>query len=305
MSTDLSPYKHHRSLLMSHLGAFLTVIVWGVSFVSTKVLLDHGLQSVEIYIYRFIMAYVIALALCHERFKANNTRDELLFMVCGLCGGSIYFIAENTALEYTLAANVSLLTSISPLLTTIIIGLLYKAERPGWGVYVGSVVAIVGVACVIFNSSFDMNVNPLGDCLALLAALSFSIYSIVLRRLNALYSVMFITRKTFFYGIVTAMPFLFTQPEAPDFNLLVIPEVWGNLLFLGIMCSMVAYICWAEAVKGIGAITASNYLYLQPVITMIASVFLLGEVVSIIGGTGCALILLGLILSEKLGKRSM
>ena len=200
MSRYISVGKSSPSMLWFHLGALLTVTAWGVAFVSTKVLLEHGFRPAEIYIYRFILAYLLVLAVCHKRMWSNSFRDEVLFMVCGLCAGSIYFIAENTAIEYTLVSNVALITSIAPLLTTLLLGLIYKNERPGKGAYIGSVTAFIGVACVIFNSSFVVKMNPIGDLLSLSAAVSWAVYSLVLRKLNVTYSAMFITRKTFFYG---------------------------------------------------------------------------------------------------------
>ncbi len=288
--------------ILAHVGALITVTAWGVSFVSTKVLLDNGLSPTEIYIYRFVLAYIMILIACHERLWSNSFRDEFLFMVCGLCAGSIYFIAENTALEYTFVTNVSLLVTTSPLITTFLMWSIYKNEKPGRGTVLGSIVAFIGVACVIFNSSFVVKMNPLGDILSLLAAISWSIYSLVLKKLNAIYGVMFISRKTFFYGVLTALPFMLFQPEVSHPSILLKSEVWSNLLFLGAFASMLAYILWAQSVKQLGAIKASNYMYLSPVVTLIASVLFLGEQISVIGGAGCALILGGMWLGENMNR---
>lgn len=289
--------------LVYHLAALLIVLAWGVSFVSTKVLLDNGLRPAEIYIYRFLLAYLLVLCVCHKRLLSNSLRDELLFATCGLCGGSIYFIAENTALEYTLVSNVSLITAISPLLTTFLIGMIYKSERPNKGIYIGSVVALIGVACVIFNSSFVVKMNPIGDLLSLAAALSWAVYSLVLRKLNALYSIMFISRKTFFYGVLTALPYMFTEPEITSPTVLLQADVWPHMLFLGVFASMIAYVIWAQSVKHLGAITASNYIYLQPIVTLIASVIILSETITIVGYLGCALILGGLWLGDYITRK--
>lgn len=294
--------KGRGSVVWSHLGALLAVTVWGVSFVSTKVILDHGFRPAEVYVYRFILAYLLVLIACHKRLWSNSFRDEILFMVCGLCAGSIYFIAENTAIEYTLVSNVSLITSISPLITAFMLGLIYKNEKPGKGVYISSAIALVGVACVIFNSSFVVKMNPIGDLLSLLAAVSWSIYSIVLRKLNAVYSTMFITRKTFFYGMLTAVPYMLTEPTITPIQNLLNVEVLLNLLFLGAFASMFAYILWAQAVKSLGAIQASNYIYLSPIVTLVASVLLLDEHITWIGYMGCALILGGMWLGDKVGR---
>ncbi len=292
-----------QSSLWAHVGALITVTAWGVSFVSTKVLLENGLGPAEIYIYRFVLAYLMLLIACHKRIMSNSWRDELLFLACGLCAGSIYFIAENMALEYTFVTNVSLLVTTSPLITTLLMWLIYKNEKPGKGTVFGSIIAFIGVACVIFNSSFVVKMNPLGDILSLLAAISWSIYSLVLKKLNAMYSVMFISRKTFFYGVLTALPFMFFQSELSSPTILLRAEVWSNLLFLGAFASMIAYILWAQSVKHLGTIKASNYMYISPIITLIASMVFLGEKISLIGGTGCALILGGMWLGEYLERK--
>ena len=293
-----------RSMFWCHVGAVLTMVAWGISFVSSKVLLDNGLNAVEIYVYRFGLAYLLLLCMCHKKLMSNNWRDEMLFLVCGLCGGSIYFIAENIALKYTLVSNVSLITTTSPLLTTLLLGALYKSERPSAGVLGGSLVAFLGVGCVIFNSSFVIKMNPFSDLLALGAAFTFAIYAVVLRRLNAFYSATFITRKTFFYGVITALPFLPMDPEHASLDVLLRPAVWGNIVFLSAFASVFAFMIWSIAIKKMGTVKASNYLYFQPVVTLVASALILSEKVTIVGYTGCALILIGVWLSDWLGRKS-
>ena len=300
MSVNLR--ANQSKALWYHLGALLTVTAWGVSFVSTKVLLEHGINPTEVYVVRTLLAYLLVLCVCHKRIFSNSLRDELLFVSCGLCAGSLYFIAENTALEYTLVSNVSLIVTLSPLITTLLVGAIYKNERPGKGVMMGSLIAFLGVGCVIFNSSFVLDVKPLGDLLSLSAAVCWSVYSLVLRKLSAFYTVMFISRKTFFYGMVTAIPFLIAIPEHTPLDVYLQFDVWSNFLFLGVFCSMIAFIIWAFTIKGLGAIKANNYLYIQPIITLIASALLLGEKVSIVGYVGCSLILLGVWISDRMSR---
>lgn len=291
------------SNLMYHIGALIAVTAWGASFISTKVLLNNGLSAVEIYVIRFILAYICTLIICPRPFMSNNLKDELMFMLCGVCGGSVYFIAENTAVIYTLVTNVSLIVTLSPLITTILVSVLYKSERITRGVVVGSIMALFGVACVIFNSSLNLQVNPLGDLLAMLAAVCWAVYSVILRPLSAVYGTWFITRKTFFYGVVTAVPYLLLDDHHSGFSALLVPEVAANLLFLGLFASLIAYLLWGGAVKHLGAVKSGNYLYFSPVVTLILSAWLLGEKISLFGYIGCAMILGGVIAFEKLGKR--
>lgn len=301
MNVDFK-YKNNNAQILGHLGAVLTVAIWGGSFVSTKVLLDHNMSPAEIYIYRFILAYILVLFMSHRRMWANSFRDEGLFALCGITGGSIYFLAENTALQYTLTTNVSLLTSTSPLITSLLVGLIYKSERPGRGMVIGSMIAFFGVACVIFNSSTNVEIRPLGDILSLAAAFSWAFYSLILRKLNVVYDLWFITRKTFFYGIITAVPFVLSEPLNNPFHLLSSPAVIGNIAFLGIGASMIAYYLWAKIIKQVGAVKANNYMYLQSVFTLIISAILINERISIVGIFGCCLILGGLWVGDRLSQ---
>lgn len=289
-----------NSTWIYHFFAIFAVTAWGLSFISTRVLLDSGLHPIEIYIYRSIVAYLALLAICHKKILANNLKDELLFVLCGIVAGSVYFTSENMALQYTLVTNVSLITSLTPLLTVLLVGAVYKTDRPGKGAYIGSTVAFIGVGLVIFNSSFNLSINPLGDFLALLSAFCWAIYGLLLKPLNAHYDAQFITRKVFFYGILTALPFLSVEPEIAPISILFEPKILYNLLFLSLVCSLGSFLLWAIAVIKIGAINTSNYLYFQPIITLVFSVIIINEQVTIIGGLGCALILFGVWLSDYL-----
>ena len=172
---------------------------------------------------------------------------------------------------------------------------MYKTEKLGIGTWVGSAIAVAGVGCVVMNSSASMEVRPLGDFLSIAAAFCWAAYSLILRQLNAHHDVWFISRKTFFYGVITAVPFLFFENDAADVLAVVgRPQVWGNLLFLGVGASTAAYVLWAMIVKQLGAVKANNYLYLQPIMTLVVSAIVLHERVSAIGITGIVLIIGGL-----------
>ncbi len=310
LKTDNAPSgraSHSPALWLVHIAALIFVLMWGVSFVSTKVLIDKdgpGMGPVEVYVYRFAIAYLMILLISHKRFRSYSWRDEWRFLLCGLSAGSIYFIAENTALKYTFATNVSLLTSLSPLITIFLLAFIYKTEKPGRGMVLGSFVAFIGAACVIFNSSANVGFNPLGDMLSLAAAFSWAVYSIILRGLSANYDVWYITRKTFFYGVVTALPFLAIEPQLHNpLTLLTDTTVLTNLLFLSVGCSAVAYLLWSLCVRHLGAVTANNYMYLQAVVTMVASYFIINEPITAIGIIGCALVIGGLWIGEKLNRR--
>lgn len=292
--------------ILANIGAILVMVAWGTSFLSSKVLMvDGGFSPVEVFVYRFIFAYILLLGFTYKRLKADNYRDELLFLVCGLCAGSIYFIAENYSLQFTTTGNVSLLVNVSPIFTTVLVAIIYRIlPRPN--VIVGSLIAFAGVGCIIFSNGESLEINPKGDLIALSAGMSWAIYTIVVKRLTPIYSSLFITRKLFFYGVLTALPLLLIQHEPLKLNLLFDmqqPQFLLNFLFLGLFCSAGAYLVWNEVMRQLGAIKSNNYLYIQPLVTMIAGYFLLGEQIYFLGYLGCALIIGGIVISEKVQLR--
>ncbi|KAB3650612.1 EamA family transporter, partial [Phocaeicola vulgatus] len=103
-----------KSRFVYHLMAIITVAIWGTTFVSTKILIQHGLSPSDIFFYRFTLAYLCMWCISYKKLFANRVKDELLLLLAGLCGGTIYFITENTALGITLASNVSLIVCTSP-----------------------------------------------------------------------------------------------------------------------------------------------------------------------------------------------
>ena len=282
-----------------HVAAFVMIVGWGVSFLNTRVLLDAGLTPTQIFVARFAIAYLSLLVISRFKVRFTGWRDELLFVVCGIAGGSAYFIAENTALELTLISDVAVLVSIAPLTTALMGAIFYRDERITWMTCLGMVIAFIGSVMLALKDGFVWGDSVLGDLLAMLAALVWAFYSMALKRLNRTYSTLFITRKLFFYGILSALPLLGLQSNTMDWEALKQPEVWGNLLYLGLICSMAAYFIWGITVKRIGAVRASNYFYLSPIISMIAAAIWFGERTNAVAYAGCVLILAGVIIAEK------
>lgn len=282
-----------------HLIAILTVSIWGLTFISTKVLINHGLTPQEIFFYRFLIAYAGIWIISPKRLFTNNWKDELWLMAGGIFGGSLYFFTENTALGITQASNVSFLICTAPLLTTILSLLFYKSEKATKGLIVGSLLALAGVGLVVFNGSVILKISPVGDLLTLLAALSWAFYSLIIRRMTGRYPTVFITRKIFFYGVLTILPAFLLHPLQPDFAVLSQPAVLFNLLFLAVLASLICYVLWNVVLKQLGTIRASNYIYLNPLVTMVASMMILHEQITpfALGGAGC--IVCGVYLAEK------
>lgn len=282
-----------------HFAALFTVSVWGATFVSTKVLIAHGLTPAEIFLLRFVLAYAGIWLFCRGKLWADSMRDELTLLGAGLCGGSLYFLTENVALQYAPASNVSLIVCTAPVWIALLLSALYRSERMTRRQITGSALAFGGMTLVVLNGHFILHLSPKGDLLALAAALLWMGYSLIIKRLGGKYSALFLTRKIFFYGLASILPYFLFAPPAWDFALLARPVVWGNLLFLGLIASLLCYVLWNAAMHHLGAVRTTNYIYVNPLITIVTAALCIGERITPAALTGAALILCGMWQAEK------
>ena len=282
-----------------HIIAIVTAAIWGTTFISSKILLEHGLSPAEIMILRFAMAYVCMLPFWRGGLLAKSWRDELLMVILGITGGSMYFLLENTALVYTQASNVAIIIASTPLLTTLAVHFISRQERADKQLYACSLLSLVGVALVVLNGEFILKLSPMGDLLTLGAAVMWVIYSIIVLKLEGRYHPLMITRKIFFYGVLTLAPYFLIEPWRVEWQRLADKTVAGNLLFLGIVASLICYWSWNIVIEKLGAIHATNYLYINPIVAMITAYVVLHERITPLAIVGTALILLGVYMAEK------
>ena len=281
-----------------HVIAILVIVAWGASFPCTRLLLDAGVTPTEIFVYRSAIAYLGLLVFSRFKVAVWDWRDELLAFLCGLTGGALYFVLQNIALKLTLLSDVVIVIAVNPLLTAILAAIFLKEEHFSWKVLLGSMVAFAGVAVVTLRDGFVWGDGLLGNLLAFLAALSWAVYCIFLKRVQGRRSTLDITRKVMIYGTLCAHPVMFLEPRTPVSTLLR-TDILFNMLFLALICSMAAFFIWNLVIKKIGAIRSSNYLYLDPIVSIIIGVIVLNERVGMIAVVGCALVLLGVIIVEK------
>lgn len=282
-----------------HILAFLIVVIWGTTFVSTKLLINSGLTPIDIFVCRFALAYALVWIISPKKLFANNLKDELLLAALGVTGGSLYFLAENFALSYTNTSNVSLIVCTTPIFTSILLAITSKDERMNRWQIGGSLLAFAGMALVVLNGHFVLKLSPLGDGLALAAAWSWAFYSLIMKRMANRYSSKFINRKIFFYGLLTIVPVALVHGFTLTCDMVSTPKVLMNLIYLGVVASMVCYILWNVVLKNIGVVNASNYIYLNPVVTVITAAALINEKITVFAIIGMVMILGGLLMAEK------
>lgn len=292
--------RNHR--LFYHFVAFLTVAIWGSTFVFTKMLLLNGLSPAQIFTLRFIIAYLLLLGVSLSRrhqWFCCSLKDELLMVALGITGGSLYFLTENAAMLYTTATNTSLIVCSCPLFAMFLIAWCYRhTERITRLQAIGSLIACMGMAVVVLNGHFVLHLSPVGDMLAFAACLCWAVYSLLMKAVFG-YSTLFITRKVFFYGLVTIIPYFILVPGFPSLSTLLRLEVLWNLLFLSVVASMLCYLLWTWVISRLGAVVATNWVYFNPITTILFAWWLLKEQITVWFLLGSALILLGMFLADR------
>ena len=313
-----------------HLAALFTIIVWALTFVSTKVVLQ-SFTGMEATFLRLIIAYgsLVIFSLIPQR-KADRDagetpigsvsppkrnsglsilKRELFFFLAGLFGVTGYFLLQNIGMAYTTATNTSIILNTVPIFTALLAWLVFKDKT---GIhplfFFGFLLAMAGIV-VISITGEGASVHLKGDVLILLAAIVWGCYTLITPMINRYgYSGIRVTRHVHFWALIQMLPVMIREHFRPDPTLLLQPQNFLNLLFLGVIASAVCFATWNYAVRELGSVKSSIYIYGQPVITVIASAFILNEKITPRLLLGIVLILIGVVLSGMPGgkrKRGM
>jgi drug/metabolite transporter (DMT)-like permease len=282
----------------AHLAAIITIIIWGTTFISTKVLLKD-FAPIEILVFRFIIGYITLLLIYPHSVKTLNLKQELLFIGAGLCGVTLYFLLENIALTYTLATNVGVIISIAPFFTAVFAYMFLDSEKPTKCFFIGLIVAVIGIIFIQLNGDFVFKLNPLGDILAILAAIVWAVYSIIMKKIGQFqYNTIGCTRKVFFYGLLFMIPAAFMFDFKLQLDRFAKLSNLMNILYLGFGASALCFVTWNWSVKVLGVVKTSIYIYMVPIITAVASAVILQECINGFSIIGIVLTLLGLFISD-------
>lgn len=292
---------NNNTELVGHLLATITIFIWGTTFVSTKLLLEI-LSPVEILFSRFLIGFIVLFLIYPQRLKIKEKQQELYLAGAGLCGVTLYFLLENIALTYTFAANVGVIVSVSPFFTAMLAHRFLAKEQLHIRFLAGFIVAIIGISIISFNGSSHLQLNLVGDLLAILAAVVWAAYAVLSKKISEFgYNNIQVTRRIFFYGLLFMLPILLILGFKPNFNQIMQPLYLFNILFLGLGASALCFSTWNAAVKILGAVKTSAYIYAVPVITVVTAIIVLQEQITGLALIGIILTLVGLFISQYKG----
>ena len=281
-----------------HLLALGTILVWATTFIASTVAL-RTLSPIELLALRMLVAIVALFAVNPRRLRLQNRRHMLYLMGAGLSGVTLYFLFENLALTYSNSANCSVIISTAPFFVAIATRFFLREERLTRSFLIGFIIAMSGV-CMVSFAGRALRLNPLGDGLCVLAAITWAFYSVFIRKLEGYgYSTLLVTRRIFVYGL------MFLAPVAAVFGFdvrvadVLTPATLVSVLFLGLVASALCFVTWNTAVRLIGPVRTSVYIYLCPGVTIVFAWLILGDPVSPMAVGGALLTLVGLIISQR------
>ncbi|MEC1420015.1 DMT family transporter [Bacillus haynesii] len=281
-----------------HLAAVITIIIWGTTFVSTKVLLED-FPPVDILFYRFLIGLIVLIMVHPHVLTFRSWRQEALFAGAGLCGVTLYFLLENIALTLTYASNAGMIVAVIPMITAVLAHFFLSGEKLEPRFFIGFAAAFTGLALIFFNGQMMLKLNPLGDILAAASAFVWAAYAILMKKISTFgYHTIQYTQRIFLYGLLFMVPALFLFDFRFDASPFASPVNWLNILFLGAGASALCFVTWNWSVGVLGAVKTSAYIYMVPVITIAASVVILQEKLTWVAFCGGALTLAGLYISE-------
>ncbi|WP_078431168.1 DMT family transporter [Metabacillus halosaccharovorans] len=278
------------------LYATMSITFWGVSFVSTKAVLDK-LDPFTLLVIRFGIGAVflcILLLILNEKLTINITYIPHL-IVLGILGVFIHQVIQASALLTIDASSAGWMISLSPIFT-VILSMIFLHEKMTLFKAIGMILALFGVFLVTTAGSeqtFEPVLN-IGYLLMLLSTLNWAIYSVLLKKLSIPLSPLVITFYMSTIGFILTFPFLIRNKGWESLSHLQTGE-WAHLFFLGIFVSGVAYWYWAKALHVLEATQVSVFLYLEPLATLIAAVVLLHEKIILISVIGGIIIIIGVI----------
>lgn len=287
----------NRRELTGHMMAAFAMVIWGTSYIASKVLLEY-LQPTQLLALRFGLAYVVSWCLAPKWYPVTDWKEELSFLSLAFFGVVGYFYLENTALLFTTASNVGILLSSAPMFTALAAHVALKDEKMTRSAVIGFVAAMAGVVLVVGNGALVLKLNPRGDLIAVAAAFIWAVYSVLLKGPASRMNQFVLTRRMLFYALCMVIPVLiFSGQAAIPLEALASPAPVFCLAELAVFGSCICYVLWNHAVNRIGVVRTNNYIYIGPFITMITAAVTIGEKITLAGVAGTFFIIVGVVVA--------
>lgn len=288
---------------LAHVSAIFLMIIWGMSYLSIKVVIQEGVGPIPAAFYRFLITSIILFLVLKIKYPKERLlkEDRVRMFFSGIFGVTVYFLFENYSVKYTSASNVSILLSSIPVFTLIAQRVVFK-EKITFLKTAGATFSAIGII-IIIASKDKINLfstGTLGDLMALGAALSWVAYNVITSKFKGNYKSITITVYQSIWGCIFLMPGIFLNSLKMPSNLAL-----ANIGFQAIFCTCIGYVIYVYCLEKLGATVITTYINLQSIVTIIAASILINERISLWQIIGSVIIILGVFLVSYGSKINM
>lgn len=291
-----------KTKIIPYLEALFAVVVWGASFIATKIAVGQ-ISPISVVWIRFAIGIPILFAavLMRKQFAFPKGTEWLYFTLLGFLGIAFHQWLQSNGLQTSEATTTAWIVATTPAFLSIL-GWLVLKEKLTLIQTSGIVLAMVGVIVVVSKGDFtSLSIGKFGapgDVLILISSVNWAVFSILSRRgLKDHPS----TRMTFWVmtigWLITSAAFIGQgrYTELPQLD----ARGWWSLIYLGIFTTGLAYIAWFDVLSQLPAAQSGAFLFLEPPSSMIVAAVVLNEQVTIASIIGGAVILLGVWLVNR------
>ncbi|MDD4311114.1 MAG: EamA family transporter [Eubacteriales bacterium] len=286
--------QSNATSILSVLGA---LIIWGSSFVAIK-FAYATYPPLTLAVVRFLVATVIlgGLTLLPKNRVRLQKKDILTVAICGLTGIFLYAVLQNIAMQWTSASSATLIIASYPIITLLMESLIYKKKLSAIKI-VAILIAIVGVVILSYvKSESRVQGELLGIILFIIAGIGWAVYNFMMKSVVNHYPPITLQFYSTLFGTIFLLPLAllergqWRQPTLLSFSM---------MMFLGVFCSVIAYLLYNRGLKTMAPSTITSMLNLMPIIGVFFSWLLLGEQVTLRKVIGGAIVIFGVMLSVR------
>ncbi|KQN96047.1 DMT family transporter [Paenibacillus sp. Leaf72] len=272
----------------------LAASIWGGMYVVVKHVVDI-VPPLELVWIRYVIAF-IALLIIGVATKQSwhiERRDLLLIFLIGLVGNTISILTQEVGTMLSTAQMGAIITSTTPAFMVLFARILLK-EKITFKKASSIILASIGVGIIVGKSEMDPSIQ-LGGVSLLIAALTWALMSVLIKRVPGQYSQIVITCYTTLAAIVLLTPFTISRLPELDYQAMMHPSIWGGLLYLGVISTACAFLLWNRGLQMLNASSGGLFFFFQPVVGTFLGWLLLGEQIGLSFWIGTIFIFIGVL----------
>ena len=298
MQTFLQFLNHKFSpIVLANIAIFITMLAWGTSFISTKIAVAE-IPPFTLAFIRFFMTSLLLFAIIKKSEPTTKltTKSSGKIALAGFIGISLYFCFENTGIKLTTAANASLITSITPILSIALNMIVFKARLSlleSFGVFIGVLGAYLTVTA---NGNLDFSSSHFqGNLYMIGAMIAWAFYTILSKHLQKLHTGIFLVTWQTIFATIFLIPFALSEyQEWQLFSL----HSFLQVVYLSVICSGLGYFLYVYSLKTLDVVVTTLYLNLVPIIGVITAYLVLNESILPIQLLGGAIIIFAIFIAN-------